>query len=50
MEQHIQQAEALTKVDKNNDGGKRPAPKRKQRRYNRMDASSSPLWRSCWSF
>ena len=39
MEQHIQQAEALTKVDKNNDGGKRPAPKRKQRRYNRMDAS-----------
>lgn len=39
MEQHIQQAEALSKVDKNTEGSRRPASRGKRRRYDRMDAS-----------
>lgn len=39
MEQHIQQAEALTKVDKSNTGARLAKRDRKSRRYTRMDAS-----------
>ncbi len=39
MESHIQQADTLTKVDKSKDFKQRNASKRRQRSYNRMDAS-----------